>query len=65
LDVLLERVRTRTNNPYGKAADQQADIAKYVAEIEPVIRRSATVELDGRLPVPDLADQLERCLLSC
>ena len=57
LEVLLDRVRSRTHNPYGKAAEQQADITRYVAEVEPLIRRSATLELDGRRPVDDLADQ--------
>ena len=64
LEVLLDRVRTRTNNPYGKAADQQADITRYVAEVEPLIRRTATLELDGLLPVPALADRVEQCLAS-
>jgi len=49
LEVLLRRVRVRTNNPYGKAAEQQADITRYVSEVEPLIRRSATIELDGLL----------------
>ncbi len=64
LPVLLDRVRSRTNNPYGKEAAQQADIARYVAEVEPLIRRSATLELDGLLPVQALADRVEECLLS-
>ena len=62
LEVLLDRVRARTNNPYGKAVDQQADIIRYVAEVEPLIRRTATVELDGLLPIPALADRVEQCL---
>lgn len=64
LDVLLQRVRLRTNNPYGRTAEQQAEIASYVAEVEPLIRRTATLELDGLLPVDDLADRLEECLRS-
>jgi shikimate kinase len=64
LEVLLERVRTRTTNPYGKTADQQADITRYVGEVEPVIRRSATAELDGLLPIQALADCLEQFLRS-
>src|SRR5215204_5990532 len=40
LEELLDRVRTRTNNPYGKAANQRADIPRYVAEVEPLIRRT-------------------------
>jgi shikimate kinase len=61
LEVLLDRVRYRTNNPYGANADQQADIGRYVAEVEPLIRRTATLELDGLLPIPALADRVEHC----
>jgi shikimate kinase len=64
LEVLLDRVRTRTNNPYGKTTEQQADITRYVDHIEPVIRQNASLELDGRLPVPTLADRIEWCLRS-
>ncbi len=64
LDVLLDRVRLRTNNPYGKTAAQQAEITRYVAEVEPLIRRTATLELDGLLPIPALADRVEQCLRS-
>jgi shikimate kinase len=59
VDVLLERVRNRTGNPYGKTAAQQADIARYVAEVEPLLRLGATIELDGRRPVADLADAVQ------
>lgn len=64
LEVLLDRVRTRTNNPYGTTADQRTDITRYVDEVEPLIRRTATLELDGLLPVPDLTDRVEQCLRS-
>ncbi len=64
LEVLLERVRARSNNPYGKSAEQEADIAKYVVEVEPLIRRTATLELSGLLPVEVLADRVEQCLMS-
>jgi len=64
LPVLLERVRARSDNPYGKASEQQADIARYVAEVEPLIRRTATLELDGLAPVEVLADRVEQCLTS-
>jgi shikimate kinase len=62
LEALLDRVRSRTNNPYGKSLDQQSDIARYVAEVEPLIRRTATLELDGLLPISALADRVEQCL---
>jgi shikimate kinase len=64
LAVLLDRVEARTNNPYGKAPEQRAEIASYVVEVEPLIRRTATVELDATLPVTVLADQVEQLLRS-
>lgn len=48
VEVLLERLRTRTNNPYGKTPEQQEDVRRYVREVEPLLRRGATLELDGR-----------------
>lgn len=62
LEVLLDRVRSRTDNPYGKTADQQEDIARFVREVEPLIRHSATLELDGLLPIQVLADCVEDCM---
>jgi len=62
VEVLLDRVSKRTNNPYGKTAAQQADITSFVAEVEPQILRSATLELDGLQPIATLADRVEQCL---
>src|SRR5215472_10999631 len=56
LAVLLDRVGGRSNNPYGKTAEQQAEIERYLGEVEPLLRFGATVELDGRRPVGELAD---------
>ncbi len=62
LDVLLERVRTRPGNTYGRSAEDQEEIRGYVRDVEPLMRRGATVELDGRRPVEELADALEALL---
>lgn len=59
IEVLLERVATRTNNPYGRSAAQQAEIRRHVVEVEPLLRRGAGIELDGRRPVVELADEVE------
>ena len=59
LAVLLQRLRDRTNNPYGKTPAQRADTARYVETVEPLLRRGATVELDGRRPLTELADAVE------
>jgi shikimate kinase len=60
LEVLFERVSRRTSNPYGKSAQQRAEIAGYLQTVEPLLRRGATLELDGRRPLSELADAIER-----
>lgn len=62
LSVLLDRAARRSNNPYGKTAEHQAQIERYTREVEPLLRRGATVELDGRRPVGELADVIEGML---
>ncbi|MDT4997261.1 MAG: hypothetical protein QOD45_1329 [Pseudonocardiales bacterium] len=59
LHVLVERVSSRANNPYGKTLEQQAEIASYLETVEPRLRRGATLELDGGLPASELADAIE------
>jgi shikimate kinase len=60
VEVLLERVGTRLNNPYGREPEQRAEIIGYMATVEPLLRRGATLELDGRRPPAELADIIER-----
>lgn len=60
VDVLIARVRSRTNNPYGHSPEQQGEIRRYVAEVEPLLRRGATVEMDARLPVDRLVNEISR-----
>lgn len=62
VEVLLCRVAARTNNPYGATAAQRAEIAGYVESVEPLLRRTATLELDGRRPVKELADEVAQLL---
>lgn len=60
VEVLIERVSTRSNNPYGRSSDQQNEIRRNVADVEPLLRQGADVELDGRDPVAELADAVTR-----
>jgi shikimate kinase len=63
LEVLFERVSRRTSNPYGKSAQQRAEIAGYLQTVEPLLRRGATLQLDGRRPLSELADAIERLVM--
>lgn len=60
LATLLERVGKRMDNPYGKTPEQRAEIARNLSEVEPLLRRGATLVLDGRRPAALLADELLR-----
>jgi shikimate kinase len=62
LVVLLDRVAQRSDNPYGKSADHREEIERYLAQVEPLLRRGATVELDARRRVGELADAVEKLL---
>jgi shikimate kinase len=62
LAVLVERVSRRTNNPYGRTPEQQAEIARYLDSVEPLLRRGSTLELDGQRPASELADVIEDLL---
>jgi shikimate kinase len=59
LHILLARVTSRANNPYGKTSQQQAEIQSYVETVEPILRRGASLELDGQRPASELADLIE------
>jgi shikimate kinase len=60
VDVLIERLSARDNNPYGKSSEDQAEVRRYVAHVQPVLRMGATLELDGRRSVSELAHEIER-----
>ena len=62
LDVLLERVRQRKDNPYGTTKADREEIRGYVVTVQPLLRLGATHELDGTSSVSELADATERIL---
>jgi dephospho-CoA kinase len=57
-DVVLDRVQRRTNNPFGKTAEERARILADIGEIEPLLRQSATHEIDTTRPLPEVIDAL-------
>lgn len=46
VEVLLDRIEQRTNNPFGKTAEERARILSDMAEVEPLLREVATHEID-------------------
>ena len=58
-EVLLARISSRDNNAYGKRADERALILQYLAEVEPRLRATATIEIDASAPLHQVVRQLE------
>jgi len=59
LEVILERVATRDTNDYGKSDAERAEIVRYHANVEPLLRAGVTAEIDTRKPLAEVADELE------
>jgi dephospho-CoA kinase len=59
-DVIIERLATRTNNPYGKKPEEFADVLRYVETIEPRLRRVASHEIDTSAPLEDVLEEVLR-----
>jgi dephospho-CoA kinase len=57
--ILLARIAARTSNPYGKRQEERALILHHLAEVEPLLRASATIEIDASAPVARVVKQLE------
>lgn len=45
-ELTVERLASRVNNPYGKSADEVAEVLRYKSTIEPMLRSVATAEID-------------------
>ncbi|GLX05456.1 AAA family ATPase [Microbispora sp. NBRC 16548] len=58
-EVLLARVTARTNNPYGKRPEERDAILENLRVVEPLLRATATMEIDTRAPMAQVVEQLE------
>jgi shikimate kinase len=56
--VLVERLRTRTTNAYGRDHDELARVLADLVEVEPLLRRSADLILTTTRPTAAVADEL-------
>lgn len=60
IEILLERVATRTDNSYGKSLDERRRFLDDVANVEPALRRAATVEVPTTGPLTDVVATILR-----
>src|SRR5438132_1567456 len=52
--LIAERLRTRTNNPYGKRPAEVAQVLALKETVEPALRRAADLEIDTSVPVDEV-----------
>lgn len=57
-EVLLSRITSRTTNPYGKLPGERDLILRHIAEVQPLLRSTATHEIDATRPVGEVVAQL-------
>ncbi|QBD77310.1 shikimate kinase [Ktedonosporobacter rubrisoli] len=56
--VIVERLRTRTTNQYGKRSEEVARVLSLVESIEPRLRCAAGYEIDTRIPLSEVVATL-------
>jgi len=58
LEVMLERIAARDGNRFGKTPGERERIVADTAAVEPLLRSSATIEIDARRPLAEVVDRL-------
>jgi dephospho-CoA kinase len=58
--IIVERLRTRTTNQYGKRPDEVARVLSLVKSVEPRLRRAAGYEIDTSAPLEEVVVTLLR-----
>ena len=57
-EVIVERLRTRTNNPYGKDPAELARVLSLKETVEPALRGSADLVIDTNVPIEDVLERI-------
>jgi dephospho-CoA kinase len=57
-NIIVERLRTRTNNRYGKRPDEIARVLGLMESVEPLLRRAADHEIDTSADLEDVVATL-------
>lgn len=60
-DVVTQRLAARTNNPFGKSAEDRRRILADLQEVEPLLRRIADCEIDTTMPLSEVVRAVLHC----
>jgi hypothetical protein len=58
VEVIFDRLDTRTTNAFGKTPAQREQIARDIAQVQPLLREGATHEIDTTQPLSEVVDTL-------
>lgn len=61
--VIVQRLASRTNNPYGKHPEEVARVLALQRTIEPLLRKSANLEIDTSISLAQVVDKV--LLVAC
>jgi dephospho-CoA kinase len=61
-EVLLARIAVRTTNSFGKTGAERDQILRDLEDVEPLLRRTATVELDASAPLEDVVRRIDQLI---
>ena len=57
-EVMVERLTSRTNNPYGKRPEEIERVLRLKDEIEPLLRAGAGLEVDTSVPLDQVVTKV-------
>jgi dephospho-CoA kinase len=57
-EIIVERLKTRTNNPYGKDPQELSDTLSYIETVEPLLRKGADHEIDTSAPLQEVVAEV-------
>ena len=58
VEVLLSRLENRTNNAYGKSPAHRQLVLRHILDVEPLLRRTCTHEIDAAKPLASVVEEL-------
>lgn len=58
--VMIERIRTRTDNPFGKTARELSNVLSDLEVVEPLLRKGASAEIRTDRPLDEVLEDVLR-----
>jgi shikimate kinase len=56
--ITVQRLLNRTDNPYGKRPEEIADVLRYKATVEPILRNAASALIDTNIPLAEVVSKV-------